>query len=173
MKFGPLLVVGLASLAPMNAFADGGTIQFQRESGAFAITVFSAPSPLTAGPSDISVFVQRRCGLAPVLDANVTLTIRADGAADKTLVQATRAAAQNKLLYAAAVNLNAAGVWQTTVTVFRNGERASVTGTMDVAPPRAIAASYWMWFALPPLAIALFILREAILSNKSAACGAP
>ena len=59
--------------------ADGGAIQFQGDAGPFHVTVFTMPPILSAGPVDVTVLVQDRSKLNPLLDANVTLDLTARG----------------------------------------------------------------------------------------------
>ena len=107
-------------LAPARLFADGGTVQLRKEAGALLITVFTSPSPLSAGPADISVLLQKRNGLDPVLDADVAMRLRTD--APNTEIpeihaRPTRQQAQNKLLYAAPVTFSESGKWRLAVTI--------------------------------------------------------
>ena len=170
MQPAKLLLTLVAILAPARLFADGGTVQFRKEAGALLITVFTLPSPLSAGPADISLLLQNRNGLEPVLDADVSMRLRTD-ASDTEIpeIQArpTRQQAQNKLLYAAPVTLSESGKWRLALTIFRKGERTEATGTIDVAPAPEKALSYWSYIAFPPLMIALFVVRERLVLRKA------
>ena len=96
---GLLLVAALLAFSS-RAQADGGFVELHQEVGPFVVTVFSAPGPLRAGPVDISVLVQDRASGQPVLDGEVLVCLKREGAI--TLVErATRELAQNKLLYSA------------------------------------------------------------------------
>src|SRR6267142_4589556 len=159
-----LLVVMI--LAQATAFADGGTVQLRTEAGPLVITVFSSPAPLSAGPVDISLLLQNRTGLEPVLDATVSLALRADTSGTEIRARPTREQAQNKLLYAAPVTLTESGKWRLAVTILRNGERTDATGTIDVAPAPEMAASYWGYIAFPPLMIVGFVVREWLLRRR-------
>jgi hypothetical protein len=161
-----LLLLVVMILAQATAFADGGTVQLRKEAGAFVITVFSSPAPLSAGPVDISLLLQNRNGLEPVLDANVSLLLRADASGTEIRARPTREQAQNKLLYAAPVTLPESGKWQLAITVLRNGGRTETTGTIDVAPAPEMAASYWSYIAFPPLMIVVFAIREWLLRRR-------
>jgi hypothetical protein len=161
----PKVLLAVLILAQAAAFADGGTVQLRKEAGAFVITVFTSPAPLCAGPADISLLLQNRNGLEPVLDADVSLSLRAVSGAE-VRARPTRAQAQNKLLYAAPVTLTESGKWQVAGTVLRNGERTDVMGVIDVAPNRAMAASYWAYLAFPPLMITAFLVREGLIRRK-------
>ena len=165
-----LLLTLVAILAPARLFADGGTVQLRKEAGALVITLFTSPSPLSVGPADISLLLQQRNGLDPVLDADVSMRLRID-ASDTEIpeihARPTRQQAQNKLLYAAPVTLSESGKWRLALTIFRNGERTDTTGTIDVARAPGKALSYWSYIAFPPLIIALFVVRERLISRKA------
>jgi hypothetical protein len=127
--------------------------------GPFVVTVFAAPSPVAVGPADVSVMVQDAASGRPVVDARVTLTLKGeDGAA--ALADATRDGAQNKLLYAAPVELTSPGRWQVEVTVSRGADSATVVGMIPVAPAPPPFVSYWPYFALPPAAVAVFAVHQ-------------
>jgi hypothetical protein len=162
-----LLLTFVAILAPARLFADGGTVQLRKEAGALLITVFTSPSPLSAGPADVSLLVQKRNGLVPVLDADVSMRLWTDASDTEIQARATRQQAQNKLLYAAPVTLSESGKWRLALTIFRNGERTDAAGTIDVAPAPEKALSYWSYIAFPPLMIALFVVRERLISRKA------
>ena len=162
-----LLLMFVAILAPARLLADGGTVQLRKEAGALVITVFTSPSPLSAGPADISLLLQTRNGLEPVLDADVSIRLRTDASDIEIEARPTRQQAQNKLLYAAPVTLSESGRLALAVTIFRNGERTDATGTIDVAPAPEKALSYWSYIAFPPLMIALFVVRERLIRRKA------
>src|SRR5260370_477470 len=72
------------------AFASGGTVHGRRRAGSLLITVSTTPAPLSAGPGVISLLVQTRNGLDPVLDANVSLLLRGDTSTAEIRAQPTR-----------------------------------------------------------------------------------
>jgi hypothetical protein len=160
------LIVLAGMLAQATAFADGGLVQLRKETGAFVITVFTSPAPRSAGPVDISLLVQNRNGLEPVLDADVSVLLRADASGAEIRLQPTREQAQNKLLYAAPVTLAESGKWRLGVTILRHGERTDTTGTIDVAPAPEMGASYWSYIAFPPLMIMSFVIRERLIRRR-------
>ncbi|HEV8039349.1 MAG TPA: hypothetical protein VGP62_10845 [Bryobacteraceae bacterium] len=152
-------------LAQTLAWADGGAVQLREEAGPFVITVFTAPAPLSAGPVDISLLLQNRNGLEPVLDASVSLILR-DPSGAEIPARLTREQAQNKLLYAAPVTLAKSGKWQLDITILKNGERTSAKGTIDVAPAPEMTASYWSYIAFPPFTIMAFVVRERLIRRR-------
>ena len=147
----------LLALTPA-LLADGGAIQSRQEAGPFVITVFTSPAPLRAGPVDMSVLVQNRDTLETVLDAAVSVHLqRADS---EITAPATRAQAQNKLLYAANIDLAEPGEWQYSVAVIHGGSHAIASGRMMAAPAGTKPASYWTYFVFPPLCIVLFGIHQ-------------
>ncbi|MBV8807475.1 MAG: hypothetical protein JO033_02275 [Acidobacteriaceae bacterium] len=143
-------------------FADGGTVQLRKQAGPFEITLFSTPSPLRVGRADLSVMVQRVSDHSPVLDANVKLHLRRRGGDNiiEVFAPARHENATNKLLYAANVNLISAGDWLAEVEVIEGGATADVAGQVMVLPASPPAVAYWPYFALVPLAIALFVFNR-------------
>jgi hypothetical protein len=154
-------------LSQVTALADGGTIQLRKETGPLVITVFTSPAPLAAGPADISLLLQNRNTLEPILDADVSLLLHSDASSSDVTARPTREQAQNKLLYAAPVVLTESGQWQLAVTVLQNGARTTTTGTFDVAPRAGAAASYWSYIAFPPAMIAAFVIRQGLIRRRS------
>src|SRR5229473_3729480 len=139
----PLLLPALAILTQASAWADGGTVLLRQEAGDLVITVFASPSPLSVGPIDISLLLQNRNGLEPVLDADVSLLLhKGDAQGIELQARPTREQARNKLLYAAPVTFSEPGKWQIAVAVRRNGKETSAVGVLEVAPTPNHAASY-------------------------------
>ena len=161
----PLLLPALAILTQAAAWADGGTVLLRQEAGDLVITVFASPSPLSVGPIDISLLLQNRNGLDPVLDSDVSLLLHQD--ASSIEAHPTREQARNKLLYAAPVTFSEPGKWQIDVTVLRNGEKTNATGILEVAPAPGKSASYAAYIAFPPVMIVLFIVRERLIRRRS------
>ena len=161
-----LLLPALAIVAQATAFADGGTVQLRKEVGNLAITVFTSPAPLSVGRADISLLIQNRIGLEPVLDADVRVILHEEISNSEFQADPTRMQAQNKLLYAAPVIFSKPGTWHLAVAVVRNGEKASVAGIFEVAPAPARAAAYAGYIAFPPVMIVLFVIRERLIRRK-------
>src|SRR6202035_3060695 len=110
-----LLLPILLILGHAPAWADGGIVQLRKETGDLIITVFTSPGRLSVGPVDISLLLQNREGLEPVLDANVSLVLRADDSGLEFRARPSREQARNKLLYAAPVMFSRQGTWHITV----------------------------------------------------------
>jgi hypothetical protein len=162
------LLLSLLILAQVTASADGGALRFRKEAGGLVITVFASPSPLSVGPADISVLLQNRDGLAPVLDANVELILRDDASGIEFQAHPTRAQEPNSLLYSALVMFSKPGKWQIAVSAERNRKESFAAGILEVTPAQDRKVSYAGISALPPVMIAL-VLGTALMSYGAAA----
>ncbi len=141
-------------------FGDGGSLQLRQNSGPYLVSVFAAPASLNAGPIDLSVLVQDRNTMAPVLDADVLIHIRGE------ILHLSRKHAQNKLLYASTLNLPEAGEWNYSVSVCRNEMETKVKGALLVTPAEAKPEAYWPYLALPLGALVLFAANQRLRRNK-------
>jgi len=141
----------LLLLISPSLFADGGTVQLRQEAGPYLITVFTAPG-------DMSVLIQNRTTLQPILDADVEIRI-----GDTQLV-ATHQAVQNKLLYAVPLAAQEPGKLDFTVDVNRG---SVVSGTLNITQPAPMLASNWEYLALPPIFILLFAVREWLVRRRA------
>jgi hypothetical protein len=156
-------LLAMLLLVPIVARADGGVVRVRQASGPFLISVFTASDPLRAGPIDVSVLVQDVGSGDPVLDATVGLALQPhDSASAPLLARATHERATNKLLQAAIVTIPAAGRWALRVDVRRGQDEATVTTGLQVAPPAPRLAAIWPYLLVPPLAIAVFALHQAL-----------
>jgi hypothetical protein len=151
----PSMCALMALAAPI--FADGGAVLSRQESGPFVITVFAAPVPLRAGPIDLTVLVQTRDSLQPVLDADVS--IRLNGPSE-IVAPASRSKAQNKLLYGAMLDLPQPGEWKYAVSIHDGAGQATVLGAFQAGPPAPPLASFAFYLAIPPLLVAIFALHQ-------------
>jgi hypothetical protein len=148
--------------------ADGGALVLRNQSGPLIISVFSSPTPLTAGPADLSVLVQDASNHMAILDALVMLRLHPAGGGNEINVIATHAQATNKLLYAYRVIFpsDSSGDWRLTVRVETTTASAETEGTLRAAPPTPAVVAYWPYFALVPLMIALFALNQWLKSKR-------
>ncbi len=158
--------------------ADGGAIQFQGDAGPFHVTVFTLPPILSAGPVDVTILVQDRSKLSPLLDANVTLDFTArsghtsgknawcppscslNKSATLTGIPAKLDHAENRLLYGALVQIPNSGAWQLKVNIQRGNETQSIDTLLEVNPPPSPPLAYWHLFILPPLGVLGFLLNQ-------------
>ena len=149
----------LIAVAWFGAHADGGAVQFEKSAGPFIITVFTMPTPLRAGPVDISLMIQSRENRQPVLDCQALVQLRKEGAMS-IRSEATHEAAQNKLLYAAQVNVPEPGTWKIEAAIKHGDDSIDVAGEITVASSKPVLLVYWRSLALPPLFISLFALNQ-------------
>ncbi|HWN99826.1 MAG TPA: hypothetical protein VNS63_11200 [Blastocatellia bacterium] len=154
-----LLIVLASCVCITEARADGGSVQFTKSAGQFVVTVFTTPSPLRAGPVDISLMIQSRENQQPVLDCLAQVQLSKDGATS-IRSEATPQAAQNKLFYAAQVNIPESGLWELEASVRRGDDSVKVAGPITVAPSNPVLLVYWRSLVLPPLFISLFALNQ-------------
>ena len=155
-----MLLIALAELAGIRrAHADGGAVQFEKSAGPFVITVFTTPAPLRAGPVDISLMVQSRENQRPLLDCQALVQLHKEGAMS-VRSEATHEAAQNKLLYAAQMNVPEPGLWEIEITIRQGDDSTLIAGELSVAPSNPVLLAYWRSLALPPLFISLFAVNQ-------------
>jgi len=152
-----VLLTGL-SAACIPLLADGGTLQFRKAAGPFTVTLFTAPVPLRAGVGDFSVLVQDEQDNA-LVDGSVTIQLSKADERD-IVAKATTAQATNKLLYAARVELPSAGKWEVRVQVRREGLAGSASGGISVLSEEPPVVTYWLYFAVVPVGILLFVLNQ-------------
>jgi hypothetical protein len=181
-----LLIFGLAFFVANSVWADGGTIRFQGDTGLFHVTVFTLPPILTAGALDVTVLVQDRSKLNPLLDANVTFDlIPVSGATRQTAawrppacamnpsasltgIPATLNHGENRLLYGAFVQVPSSGTWKLKINIRRDTERESVDTLLRVNPPTPPVLGYWQLFILPPLGVLGFIVNRSARRRRPA-----
>ena len=160
-------LTALVMLAQSTAWADGGTVQMRRDADGLLITVFASPSPLPVGPADISLLLQNRNTLEPVLDAKISLILRQDATAIEFVARPTREGARNKLLYAATAMFAEPGKWRLAITVSHQGKETKAAGVLNVAPAPSRIASYAGYIAFPPVMIVLVVIRERLIQRRS------
>lgn len=151
-----------------DAAGDGGAVRVSERAGPYTVTVFTAPTPLRAGPIDVSILVQDARGRDVIGDATVAVTLRGSAPGSGTVrAPATRAQATNKLLYAALLTLPAAGRWRVEVTIER-ADSAPATLAFDVDAESTLPPwrAYWPYFALPAVAIAVYALHQWLVLSR-------
>ena len=159
----------LSSLIPHPsslARADGGAVRLRERAGGYQVAVFTSPTPLRAGPVDVSVLVQDAATGECVPEARVTVRLQGPGAARVLEYPATAEAATNKLFRAAEFQLPEPGWWDVAVAVEGPHGPALVRFGVqaDEPPPRWLAL--WPWFGWPALAVALFGTHRVLVRRK-------
>jgi hypothetical protein len=146
-----------------SAQADGGAVVASERVGPWQISVLVSPAAICVGPADVSLLVQDAASGQVVEGLAVTLEVAPENSpADSMHLEATRAAATNKLFYAAQCELPTAGRWTIRGTVSDSQHEAKVSALVDVAGPPPAWVELWPWMAWPALVIALFLLRERL-----------
>lgn len=164
----PGLVVLL--LGPAMARADGGTLRFSQQSGAYRITLFTAPTSLRAGPVDFSVLVQSLDSKVPLLDVPVTIHVFPEAQPQRRSGGlATSAAATNKLFRAIQLELSEPGQWHVEVAVGSPERSARVEAELDVGPPPPPWIDLGIWIGWPAVAILLFAMHQCLVRRDQGA----
>jgi hypothetical protein len=163
-----LLPVFVFFLSPSLAAADGGTIRLSEHRGNYQITVFTAPTPLRAGPVDISVFIQNAVSLEPVSAVKVTINATRRGSPDVVIDHpATTDAATNKLYYAATFDLPDPGWYSLEVSISGTLGDAQVHFDLDAAEPVPAWLAMWPWVGWPALVILSFGIHQLLVRRRS------
>ena len=153
------LALGLFLWVPA-ARGDGGLLRLTESAGPFDISVFTAPTPLRVGAADVSVMVLERAGRAPVLDADVQVTLHRRELERASI--ATHDAATNKLLYAAWLDVPEPGKWSLDVRVQSPAGTGVVSCGLDVAAPLSPLEAFWPYIVFPAVAIGLFAVHQRL-----------
>jgi hypothetical protein len=144
-----------------TAAADGGSMSLSGRQGDYHISVFTAPTPLRAGPVDVSVLVQDASTGNPVTQVQVKVRMTKSGR-PALEYPATSETATNKLLHAAQFVLPEPGAWHLEVQVRGSQGLAVLAGEVQAAKPLARWQEIWPWFGWPALVIAIFCLRHVL-----------
>jgi hypothetical protein len=160
-----LLLSSLISHPSSLARADGGAVRLREKTGGYQLTVFTSPTPLRAGPVDVSVLVQDAATEEYVPDARVTLRLTARGTGGVLEYLATTEAATNKLLRATEFQLPEPGRWDVAVAVEGPHGPALVRFEVQADEPPPRWQELWPWFSWPALVVALFSVHR-VLAGK-------
>ena len=154
------LVLCLAALlgpvAPA-ARGDGGALCLRERAGNYQVAVFVAPTPLRAGPVDVSVLVQQAAGGGYVADAEVLIRVTAlDSVPATREYRATAGAATNKLFRAAQFDIPEPGRWELGVRIDGPHGPAEMRGVVIAEPTMPRAVAMWPWIAWPAGVVLVF-----------------
>jgi hypothetical protein len=133
-------------------------LRLSQRAGGYLIAVFTDPTPLRAGPVDVSVLVQDAATKQALPQAQVTVWV-GQSARGRAAVPypATTAAATNKLLHAALFELPEAGWWELEVVVQGPMGPARVRFAVEAAEPSPRWVAFWPWVSWPALVILLLV----------------
>jgi hypothetical protein len=162
------LLVASALLPPSSFLrADGGTVRLSEQQGNYRLTVFTTPTPVRAGPVDVSVLVQDAATGEPASDVQVTIEATWRGSpAVTTRHPATTEAATNKLYHAATFDLPGPGWYAVGVSIAgaRGGGHAELD--LEAADPLPPWLALWPWVGWPVLAVGLFGIHQLLVRRR-------
>jgi hypothetical protein len=143
-------------------------VRLRQKAGGYQVAVFTSPTPVRAGPVDLSVLVQDAATGECVPEARVTVRLTARGTGDVLEYPATTEAATNRLFHAAVFELPKPGWWEVEVAV--EGPLGPATVRFEVEadepPPRWLVL--WPWFTWPAFVVALFGVHRVLVRRKAA-----
>ena len=179
-------ILGYLLLALVRiSWADGGAIQFQGDAGTFHVTVFTQPPILHAGLIDITLLLQERTDLNPLLDAKVMFDLTAQDSTatqpalwmppacamnktpDLSDIPAKLGHGENRLLYGNVVQIPNSGHWQLRARIQRGAESAEIETLLNVAPAPLPPLAYWHLFLLVPAGILGFVLHQMARGRRT------
>jgi hypothetical protein len=163
-----LLLVSFSILRSSSSLrADGGTVRLSEQQGNYRITVFTAPTPLRAGPVDISVFVQEAATAEPVSEVRVTVKAVRRGSLGAPIRHAATAEdATNKLYRAAIFNLPEPGWYALEVSIDGALGEARACFELEAAEPLPPWLVMWPWVGWPVVAILLFGVHQLLVRRR-------
>jgi hypothetical protein len=163
-----LLIAASIATVTSRVRADGGTVLWQRTTGPFQVTLFTAQTPLRKGPTDLSVMLEEAGETRPIVGARVFVELE-NGSGKTVRAEATHRLARNKLLYCSLIDLPEAGYWKMKIIIEYGDERAEVLDHLMVANPQPMLLAYWKLITFPPMIIILFIINQWLRRSRSAA----
>ncbi len=168
VKIGSALGWLLVGIYGETARGDGGTVRLSRCESGLQITVFTAPTPVRAGPIDISVFVQDATTGEPIPEARVIVQLTPrDQLGPPMSRAATSDAATNKLLKAAVFELPEPGRWKVALAIQRGQGDAHVHFELEAVGRAPQWPVMWPWIGCPAPVILLFSIHQLLVWRKS------
>jgi hypothetical protein len=150
--------------APSAVWADGGTLRLAEVKGHHHIMVFTAPTPLRAGPVEVSVLVREAPNNLP---REVPVVVRAHpvGEPGQCLsAPVVPEATTNRLLQAARLELPHGGRWCIEVEVQGVSEPLRFEVEVDESLPAW--ASFAPWVGWPFVVVLLFAIHLALVQRR-------
>jgi hypothetical protein len=159
------LIMLVMIICPSTVKADGGVVRTTQTEGIFIITVFTPPEISRDVPAEVAIMIQKHDTGEVVMDAEVGMSFippisTASQSNEPSMIRATRASPSNKLLYGTATVFPLVGDWQMRVSIRQGRESAVVNCILPVGMPPRRLTGLWLYLALPPLVIALFIMNQ-------------
>lgn len=160
--------------------ADGGLVLAEKQAGTYRLVLFGNPSPLRAGPVDLSLFLERAEKSGPILDAVVSFRLNKLSRPTPELawkgvgcvtpgqaVTASQGHAGNGLLYSAMLGIPEPGLWELGVSISREGKTEIVSFELTVDRTLPPTLTWWPVVALMPIGILLYIWRGHLKKGRA------
>jgi hypothetical protein len=165
-------MIGLTLIASgswaATARGDGGTLRAWKQHGDYEIAVFTDPSPVVAGPVDLSVLLLDRHTGEPVGKARITVAVAPEGMPDRTLRRlATEEAATNKLYRAASFELRESGRYGVDVMIEGPVDRLTIHFDLIVGMPWSARAGIWPWVLWPLPTIGIYGIHRRLVDRRT------
>jgi hypothetical protein len=136
------------------------------------VTVFTSPTPLRTGVVDISVLLQDSATGQPVLQVPVeVIAHRVGESGQEVMAEATNAAATNKLLLAAPMELREPGRWEVEIRVHGPREPIRIRFDTEVGEAWPPWVGQTTWVAWPFVAVLVFCLHQRWKHGRPSATG--
>ena len=149
-----------ALVAGSPARADGPHIAFHGTAGGYAVTLFSAPDPLLAGPAQLTLLVQDAASGAMLPAAQAHGQLALSGAAPVALTFTPGGSGTPQLLLAT-VPLPRPGAYALQLEVVAQGKTAGeFTGVLPVAENNGKRNTVLWAVFLPGMCVALFLANQ-------------
>ncbi len=144
-----------------DVVADGGRVASSQRVGEYHVTVFSSPSPLQAGPADLSVMIQQAASGEIVRGVPVVFTCCHEQTGTSFVCSATHDQATNKLLSAAKFDFPVEGTWAVEVEIGHPVDRQLAFDLFIAHASLSVPLLAWI-ACLPLILVALYLMRHWI-----------
>ncbi len=152
------MIVALLTATPV--LADGPHIAFHGTAKGYAVTLFSAPDPLVAGPAELTLLVQDADSgtMVPAVQAQGQLMLAGGAPVAFTLAPGSAGGPQ---LLLATVKLPQAGAYALQLQVAAAGKSATeFTGVLPVAENNGQRNTVLWAVFVPGVCVALFLANQ-------------
>lgn len=140
---------------------DAGLVRLSEKVGPYRLTVMTSPTPLRAGPVEISIFVESVAdrSLAAEVTVNIAPRDHPDDGKDYRLEA-------NPLGTTVNVDLSRGGWWQLRLTIDGLVGNAEKTLLLEVGDALPRWREMMFWVALPLVPIGLYIVHQWLVRRR-------
>jgi hypothetical protein len=153
-------------LFPSLARADGGALRLAQEKDGYRIAVFTAPTPLRAGPVDFSVLVQDAATGELASGVQATVKTQRQGAKHED-PHSSCILHPSSLYYAATLDLPEPGWYSVEVSIRRALAETQVHFDVDAAEPLPQGLTILPWVGWPLVVISLFLFHQLLVRSRN------